>query len=405
MPSHRDYAQLLLQTHRPAEAEKAARAGLEAEPENPALLHVLGSALVEQGKLGDARAITRQLIGIAPAWEPAYLLLTSVELESRNIKGAEQAAREALRLSPNSVVAHHNMAACLMRQSRWEEALREAEAGLALDPEHDGCANLRSTALANLGRNVESWHSTANALRRNPENSATHVTAGYVGLQAGERDAALQHFTEALRLDPGSEQARHGLLMALRTRNPIYRQLLRYSFWMLRLTPAQRWKVAIGAVIAVNLVDYWPGIGVWGELVEIAYVSFAMLTWVGPAFFDFLLLIDRRLRHVLALREQLAAVSLILCLAAALGWVVAGVGWEAVPTFWAMNLVLYAIPLTRAFRKRRGWRQPTAVALAVVLGVLVAGGLAQATWAGSEGIATVTLLLLVIYTWCARYLS
>ena len=55
----------------------------------------------------------------------------------------------------------------------------------------------------------------------------------------------MEHFREALRLNPNMEWARQGILEALRARNPIYRVMLRYFLWMSRF----RGKVQFGIVI------------------------------------------------------------------------------------------------------------------------------------------------------------
>ena len=70
------------------------------------------------------------------------------------------------------------------------------------------------------------------SLARDPDNPYTHQAQGFAMLQQGDAKRALKHFQEALRLSPGFEPARNGLLVALRAKNPAYRLLLRFFLWM-----------------------------------------------------------------------------------------------------------------------------------------------------------------------------
>jgi len=405
MPAHLERARLLLATHRAAEAEREARAGLGEEPQSRELLHALCSALVEQEKWPEARATAQSLVALAPNWPDSFYMTTCVELEGKRYKLAEKAALEALRLAPNLVISHQNLAVCYMRQEFWGDALREAEAGLALDPENSGCANIRSFALNHFGRKIESMHSADSALRSNPENSRTHYTAGIVKLENGEPRQALEHFTEALRLDPNNELARKGLVEAMKAHNSLYRALLAYSFWMMRLSAGQRRAVIIAGVLGYNFVKNDSGLGMWASLICVVYFSFVMLTWVGSSFFDFLLLFDRRTRHALESRQRAGAVALVCCLVISALWFVVGVAGSVVDPFWALPILLYAIPLTRVFKNRDGWRRVTSYVVTVSLGLLLLGSLCLVATQTDQVLVLITLILLVIYMWVGRLLD
>ncbi len=404
MPAHLERARLLLATHRPMDAERVAREGLTESPQSRELMHALCSALGEQDKIAEARMAAQQLVAMAPDWPDSYYMLTSVELAAKKYRLAADAAAGALRLAPDSVIAHHNLAVCQLKLDQWDEALRSAEAGLALDAEHSGCANIRSLALNHFGRKIESLHSAQTALRQNPQNSNTHFTAGLVKLQAGDAQGALDHFVEALRLDPGNESAREGLIEAMKARNPVYRALLKYSFWMMRLSPGRRRAVIFGGVIGYNLVQGIPGLGIWSTVIMVAYVGFVMLSWVGSTFFNFILMLDRRGRQALVARQKWAATGLIVCLTLALAWFTVGLTTDAFEPIWAMGLLLYAIPLTRVFNQRTGWRLVAGIAITVVLGLMLVGGLLLVVWRIDANLALITACGLVAYMWLGSLL-
>ena len=82
------------------------------------------------------------------------------------------------------------------------------------------------------------------ATRRTP--SPTPTRAG-PGCTRGDFRGALEHFREALRLNPSLEWARAGLVEALKARYPVYGLLLRYFLWMSTLSRRAQWAVILGA--------------------------------------------------------------------------------------------------------------------------------------------------------------
>ena len=60
-----------------------------------------------------------------------------------------------------------------------------ADRGLALDPEHANCLNLRAMALVQLGRKDEAARTLGSALADDPENALTHANQGWAYLHQG----------------------------------------------------------------------------------------------------------------------------------------------------------------------------------------------------------------------------
>ncbi len=65
-------------------------------------------------------------------------------------------------------------------------------------------------ALVKLGRKAEAGADDRAALLRDPENALTHANQGWALLEQGDHGKALEHFREALRIDPEIEWARAG---------------------------------------------------------------------------------------------------------------------------------------------------------------------------------------------------
>src|SRR5438876_7808655 len=100
--------------------------------------------------------------------------------------------------------------------------------------------------MVKLGRKAEAGTTIDAALARNPDSAVTHANQGWTLLEKGEPKKALEHFREALRLDPENEWARHGIVEALKARNVIYGLMLRHFLWMSKLSPAAQWGVILG---------------------------------------------------------------------------------------------------------------------------------------------------------------
>jgi len=111
----------------------------------------------------------------------------------------------------------------------------------ALDPEHAGCLNLRAMAEVKLGRKAQAAATIEAALARDPENAGTHANRGWTYLEESDPGRALEHFREALRLDPENEWAREGMVEALKARHGVYRLVLRCFLWMQKLGESARW--------------------------------------------------------------------------------------------------------------------------------------------------------------------
>ncbi len=409
MSAHFERAEILLQTGRPADAEKEIRTGLATTPQQPQLLHLLCRALVDQQKLKEAAVVADTLIGVAAGWPSAHLMRGAIAYEGGRHPQARADATEALRLAPNTVDPHRLLGWVAFAEGRWAEALQEAEAGLAVDPEETSCGNLRALALTRLGRKVDSRHATDSALRRDPTNAFTHATAGWIKLERGEKTAALDHFYEALRLDPTNERARAGLVEALKARNFLYRLLLTYSFWLTRLTPRSRWAVMLGGYFGYRLLlsffETTPALQPYAGLVISLWISFVVFSWTGYDLFNLILLFNRGGRHALAARQKYGALALAGCLMAAAAWLVWAYWVRSNAALLAIAILLFAFPLTRVFRKRTGWRVQAGYLVTAVLGVMLLVGLTMAITSGNMVVVEFTLVGLIAYTWLGQLLN
>src|SRR4051812_17815261 len=239
-------ARRLLAQSRPADAERETLLALASEPDDPSALALLALSRTDQGKHDEALTAARGALGLAP--DEAYFHYVHGFVLHRVDRDAEalEAAREALRLAPDEADYFSLVAAIELARRNWSLALEAAEQALALNPEHVNAANLRAMALVRLGRKEEATATVDHALHRAPENAFSHANQGWNCLHRNDPRRAQDHFREALRLDPGLDYAREGMLEALKARNPIYRGMLAYFLWIGSLSGKYQWAFIIG---------------------------------------------------------------------------------------------------------------------------------------------------------------
>jgi tetratricopeptide (TPR) repeat protein len=412
--------QFLLDAKRYTDAEAALREALAAAPDDGYLHALLALALFHQDREADALQEAEAAIGLAPNLAFAHYMQAVTLLALDRLPGALTAAREALRLDPRRAAYHAVVSRVHVRRKRWQAALEAAEAGLRAEPESVECANLCGLALANLGRRGDATEVVAGALARDPLSASTHATHGWVSLHRGDPRGALEHFREALRLNPMSGWARAGIVEALKARNPVYRLLLRYFLWISRLTEEERVGFAMASagvrstlraaarMFPLLYIVVWP--------LFLLYFLFVMLTWVARPLFALLLRFDPLGRLALPREEVVASNWMAVCLVSTLVGLILGPVLGLVleePRVAAAFLTLAALglamtmPVAGVFRCPWGLGRGLLISYTVLLALAGLGAFAL-TWVGSWALAGASILLVafgvgwVLYIWIAN---
>jgi tetratricopeptide (TPR) repeat protein len=357
-------------------AEAELRQALADEPQDAYAHAFVALCLSQREQFNEATAEAQQAIHFAPDFPLAHYALASVYYARNRFDDARTAIEEAIRLDSEDADYFSLLAAIHFAEKRWRDALQSAEQGLQLDSEHVGCTNLRAMALVKLGRKSEAGTTIDAALARNPDNAATHANQGWTLLEKGESKKALEHFREALRLDPENEWARGGIVEALKARNVIYAVMLKYFLWMSKLRGGAQWAVILigyfGYRTLSKLSESNPALAPWIFPVLILYIAFALMTWLAYPLFNLLLRLNRFGRLALS-REQVVASNWVgLC---ALGTVIGLAGCVVVGTnsLWLIVAMVFGfllLPVAGTFKCSSGWPRKTMAACSIALAVL-----------------------------------
>lgn len=117
-----------------ANAERFYRKALEVNPDNPVIHTNFGAALLEQGKLEDAKARFLRAIELNSEIAIAHCDLGIVLRREQKLSEARASYEEALRLDPQLVMAHLHLGTLLAELGELEEAKTHLLEAVRLDP-------------------------------------------------------------------------------------------------------------------------------------------------------------------------------------------------------------------------------------------------------------------------------
>jgi len=341
-------------------AEEELRRELAEEPQSAAAHGLLALCLAAREKFDEASGEAGLAIHLAPDDPMSHYAMGRVMFDRGRLDEAAASALEATRLDPEDPDYWALLAQVRYEERRWPAALEASERGLEQDAEHLGCNNLRAMALIKLGRRQEAGATLDAALARDPEDALSHANRGWTLLEQSEPRKAMEHFREALRLDPALDWARAGIVEALKARHFVYRWMLRYFLWMGKLSGKAQWIVVIGAYVVYQLLRSLarsnPGVAPFITPILVAYVTFALMTWLAGPLFNLMLRLNRFGRLALS-RDQVAASNAVgFCLLAAL--ILAGMGLVMRNVAYLLGAGFFGVmtlPIAGAYRCPAGW--------------------------------------------------
>jgi protein O-mannosyl-transferase len=142
---------------------------------------------------------TFSLAGLATCAVVALGVLTWNQV--RIWRDTETLWTHAVRVDPNSAIAHFNLGMALGEQDRPPEAIEHFRETLRLEPDYPSAESNWATELAQQGKLAEAIEHFQQALRANPKDALGHTSWGAALVDQGKPTEAIAHFREALRLE------------------------------------------------------------------------------------------------------------------------------------------------------------------------------------------------------------
>ena len=255
-----------------------------------------------------------ELRNINPEHDGIYFLLSQIYLQKENIKEALLNINTAIKNNPYNDNYFGQKAYIKLSEKKFEEALNMANEGLRINAKSDFCLNARATALTKLKRTEEAEETIENLLQENPEDADSHANVGWSYLEKNDIQKALTHFKESLKLDPTSEFARDGMLTAVKAKNSVYNLYLRYSFWIGNKSEKNQWYFIIGIYLAYRFalkVLSVSGLAVLALPLIIAYLLFALGSWIMEPLSNMILVFDKHGKYLLDDNDKLSGQILL----------------------------------------------------------------------------------------------
>lgn len=399
---------LLLEQGRHAQAAEVAQTCILEDPNNAMAYLLLAQSLVGQKKFDEAKEASQRAIGLEPDWPSCHYIAAVIAYENYQLKEAREAIDHTIELDPHEPDAFALSAWIHLRKSKWQLALEDADRGLALEADHVSCNNARAQALTQMKRHDEAGQTLMGALSQNPDNSMTHATLGWTFLKNGKPNEALNHFKEALALDPTNGYAQAGIVEGIKAKNVIYAGILKYFFFMSRLSPGAQWGVIIGGWFAhrvgrTSLEN--AGHPEAAEWLTTFYIIVVVITWSAQPLSNLLLRLHPFGKLALT-DEQIKGANLAgLCV----GGAVALLAASLIPGFGAYGFVALAtifllIPVSMIYQLERENSRKQVIYFSIVAAVLIGISVISIPLGGSNGTAALAFLGTVLFSWYGNVL-
>lgn len=414
---------------------------------DPDAVFARGRLLQTQHRIQDAIACYQQALALDAQHTPSYLMLAlcwmnepdtaaqsvdaarrAVALEPENAfarsvlaltmdanakdgqtsasKAALQEAEAAVSLDPDSDFSHAVLARLHLRLRDYPKAETAARAALALDTENTMAAEALSAALLLQKKDADNEDLIRYQLQRNAEADSAHTSAGWMAVMRGDHKQANQHFLEALRINPMSENARMGLIESFRARSWPYRMQLKFAHFMNQFTEGRQTAIMLGGFIGYKLLSsYLKTVSPFLAAVVVgAWLLLVLWAHLARGFSSAFMVMDRFARQALRPREYWEGVVVGGLIFAAVSCLALGYAWGLSEGRFAALACIFAAVVNAAAFTNDHWVGRYVYGVAAALSGVGALWIIVDVFAGitlplAGPIGSLAILLGVVTTW------
>jgi|HubBroStandDraft_4_1064222.scaffolds.fasta_scaffold00975_4 tetratricopeptide (TPR) repeat protein len=193
------------------QAEASFKLALRGNPSSAEALYGMGSVYLKQQKTNEARDCFERSIKLRAsypdtlpnAWNNLGLLATR---EGRTAEAIPY-FQEALRLSPDHLIALENLGNAYRQQKEWDEARRVLERAVAVGPQDPEANYSLGMVFAQLDDGDHAYEYLTRALKFRPVYPEALNNLGVLYLRTQRRDEAIASFEECIRVAPAFDQS------------------------------------------------------------------------------------------------------------------------------------------------------------------------------------------------------
>jgi len=193
------------------QAEESFRLALSADPASSEALYGLGSVYLKKGNAGEARLSFERTTKLNPtypdtlpnAWNNLGLLATQEGRTAEAIPYFE----EALRLSPDHLIALDNLGNAYRQLQQWEQARKVLERAVVVAPQDAEANYSLGMVFAQMDDSDRAYEYLQRALKIRPGYPEALNNLGVLYLRTQRRDQAVESFEECIRVAPAFDQS------------------------------------------------------------------------------------------------------------------------------------------------------------------------------------------------------
>ncbi len=223
--AHHNLGSILLERGESDEAERHLRRVIELRPSHVPSRMNLGVMLLREAtllaargesgqaaqRLAEAETLLARALELDPLDFNTHANLGDVRLRRGDVRGAERAYLDAVRLRPRHPHARAGLGRIRLAEGRYAEAVEQFEIALRSFPDEPEALFNLATAEALAGRTAEALAHYTAVLDLEPDHIEARLSRGTLLAQLGRLDDAERDLIQVLRLDPDNPMARRNL--------------------------------------------------------------------------------------------------------------------------------------------------------------------------------------------------
>ncbi len=181
---------------------------LNVKPDHPSANYNMAKAYHQIGQPQKAREYYQKAVQYNPYFEEAFFNLAYLSMELKDFKGAVSSFQSYLKLHPRNPRAWFGLGNAFSQQNLFEDALKNYQQAITLDPSYVFPYINIATIHMQQGQYDEAIATYSKILSLRPNIAGVHKNLGMLYTQyRPDKQKALKHFKESLRLEPNQPQA------------------------------------------------------------------------------------------------------------------------------------------------------------------------------------------------------
>lgn len=231
-PDHPEALHLLgflgYQTGRNDMAADLIKAAIRISPQNPDYHNDLGQVLHDLGQLDEAVGCYRQAIAINPGFSAAHNYLGNAYLDLGRIAPAIESYREAIRLAPRYAEACNNLGIALQKADQTDQAIDAYRQAVDIAPDYYEAYHNLGNLLHDRGKLDQALDCYRKMIAIAPARTNAYSNMGNIFLDRGQFDQAISHYRKAIEINPQHVLSHNNLGNALQEQGQLDQAIASY---------------------------------------------------------------------------------------------------------------------------------------------------------------------------------